>query len=719
MARYRTLAEWEGLQGDNALTDAEYELIRASAAGEVCVLGDGIRPRKADPDRNIRCDLLSYLAAVAGISERAARKAIAKGTIKGCPAQTSTIDGARSRGGLMRVVEVASLPAEFQQRLREPDMATIAPTSLRIDKAGAAEHSWKLDVIRPIIAFPRGSTERRARLRQLVGMTLADWSGKPRTLTEATLGLWVRTYENSDGLHLCLAKKVRKDKGKSRVVIRKEWDRAVSFNAATCAAIRHELKQYMRGLIKCGTQRKNALQLTGDKLRDITAREGGDPDTMPPEAFVIPLDYYRDERRYQKVYRHKKDRKASHDAKPRIRRDPALLQPMDVVVMDVHHMNVLLRREDGTTATPKLIAFHDIATGRVFCELIMFEVKGGVRNADIITAFVNMCMDHAFGLPKILYVDNGSEYGWADDLQDALKLNIEIRGFDWTQDRSAIVRAIPYNAAAKQVEGWFRQMNQQYFRHIPGWIDDDRMNPKRERLGKPMPPYTGTWDEFTVQVREVVNLGYGHMPQSGALKGRSPLATFKAFVDAGWAATLMDPEEILTVFIREETRKVEKGCISVAGRFWFCDELIAHTGERVIVHIPKYHGFSHLRVTDGKGVLIGFAEADEPYEVLDQRGARESARRGSIYNRALAELDKSAPDIDVLGELNAFGRRRGTVTPNAPDAVVSVNGLGDKGLALPPAKVGKGPTRQETQEEDRLVDEARSALAGVYARKVS
>lgn len=598
-------------------------------------------------------------------------------------------------------------------------MAAIAPMSLRIDEAGAAEHNWKLDVIRPIIAHPRGSAERRARLRQLVGTRAADWTGKPRTLTEATLDLWVRTLENSGGRHLCLAKKVRKDKGKPRVFIRKEWDRAVSFDAATCEAIRHELKQVMRGFIKIGTQRKMAMILVGEKLREFTAREGENPDTMPPEAFVIPLDFYREERRFRKVYRHKKDRKASHDAKPRIRRTIEGLQPMDIVVMDVHHINVLIRRDDGTTATPKLIAFHDVATNRVFCELIMFEGKGGVRNADIITAFTNMCMDQAFGVPKALYVDNGSEYGWADDLQDALKLNIEIKGFEWTHDRSAIVRAIPYNAAAKQVEGWFRQMNQQYFRHIPGWIDDDRMNPKREQLGKPMPPYPGTWEEFVHQVKVLVELSYGHAPQTGALKGRSPLATYQTFVDDGWTATLMDPDDLLTVFTREKGYRVTKGSFKAFKRYWTCDELVDHTGERVMVHIPKYHGFSRLRVTDGKGNLIGFAEADEPYEVLDQRGARESARRSSLYNRALAELDKSAPDIDVLAEIAAFGMRKGTVTPNTPDAVISVNGLGGKGLALPPTKQGKGPTRQEIHDEARRVDEARAALADAFERKVS
>jgi len=656
------------------------------------------------------------LTDITRLTDRQTRRLISSAQMGG---HALTIRSIACPGGVRKEVWSESLPAEFQQRLRELDTASIAPMSLRIDEAGASEQSWKLDIIRPIIAHPKGTSERRAQLRQLVGMKPRDWTGKPRVLTEATLDLWVRTYENSDGLHLCLAKKVRKDKGKSRVFIRKEWDRAISFDAATCEAIRHELKQYMRGLIKVGTQRKLAMILTGEKLREFTAREGKNPDTMPPEAFVVPLDFYREERRFQKVYRHKKDRKASHDAKPRIRRTIEGLQPMDIVVMDVHHMNVLLQREDGTTATPKLIAFHDTATSRVFCELIMFEGKGGVRNTDIITAFIQMCMDPAFGVPKALYVDNGSEYGWADDLQDALKLNIAIKGFDWTHDRSAIIRAIPYNASAKLVEGWFRQMDQQYFRHIPGWIDDDRMNPKREQLGKPMPPYPGTWEEFVHQVKMLVELSYGHAPQSGALKGRSPLATYQAFVDDGWTATLMDPDDLLTVFTKENNYRVTKGSFKAFRRYWTCDELIPYIGERVIVHIPKYHGFSRLRVTDGKGNFIGFAVANEAYEVLDQRGARESARLSSIYNRDLADLDKSAPDIDVLAELMAFGQRRGPVTSNTPDAVISVNGLGGKGLALPPSKHPKGRTRQEIHDEARRVDEARAALADAFDRKVS
>jgi hypothetical protein len=67
---------------------------------------------------------------------------------------------------------------------------------------------------------------------------------------------------------------------------------------------------------------------------------------------------------------------------------------------------VLVRRENGTAATPKLLAFLDLATNRLFYQLVFFEARGGVRNIDVISAFVEMCKDPAFGVPQYLYCDN-------------------------------------------------------------------------------------------------------------------------------------------------------------------------------------------------------------------------------------------------------------------------------------------------------------------------
>lgn len=640
---------------------------------------------------------------------------MASGEIGGHPIQVRSIP---RPGGEQKSVRISSLPAHLQQRLRDLHADAIVPEALRIDEAGLAEHNWKLAAIRPILAHPRGSSDRRAALRQLVGTTAMDWTGKSLTFKESTLELWVRAYEANDGLHLCLAKKVRKDKGKARSIIRREWDSAVSFDLATRQQIRDDLKRYIRGLIKGGAQRKIALILTGEKLREITAAHGCDPDTLPAKAFAIPLDFYREEMHFKAVYRHKHDRKASEDNKPRIRRTIDGLEPMDVVVMDVHHINVRVLRENGTTATPKLIAFHDIATNRVFCEIVMFEEKGGVRNYDIIEAFIRMCQHPAFGVPRTLYVDNGSEYRFADDLGDALKLNCQLVGFHGGEDRDRIIRAKAYNAAAKQVEGWFRQMNQQYFRHIKGWIDDDRMNPKRPEMGKLPAPFVDGFDAFCATVYDYLT-AYEHMPQRGALNGSSPAAAFRKHVEAGWTATLMDAADLVTVFTRPDPREVKKHGVQVAGQFWTCDGLMKHFGSTVTVHIPKYHGFSALRITDERGDEIGIAYADQPYDVLDQRGAKESSRRSKLRNQALKTLDQSVPNIDVGDELIRFGQRQRPVIPNTPDAVISVNRRSNHGLALPAVPAPKGKTRQQKEQETQALMDALNTALPQKPRKAS
>jgi hypothetical protein len=137
------------------------------------------------------------------------------------------------------------------------------------------------------------------------------------------------------------------------------------------------------------------------------------------------------------------------------------------------------------------------------------------------------------------------------------------------------------------------------------------------------------------------------------------------------------------------------------------------------VHIPKYHGFENLRITDGKGNPIGFAHADTPFDVLDQRGAKESARRTGIYNQAISDLSKSAPDIDMMEELLAYGERRGDVIPNTPDAVVSVSGLGGKGLARLPISAPEDKSPEQEQDEARMIDKARRIPLAPHERKVS
>lgn len=637
-------------------------------------------------------------AQVAGISPRKARRALslAKGgqVWRGNSLEVRTVPGRGGHSGLQYQVKVSSLPPHLQERLKARQITAEVALRFRLgDDSARFERAWKHEIISAALAHPKGSAARKAEIDKIHGQSKLDWTGRSRRLTRTTLYSWIDIYDR-EGIY-GLAQKVRRDRGNKKVVISRAWMNAVPFTEEVMRTIQHDLKQYVRSLIKEGSQPKQTRVLVGEKLKEMTAAYRFTIEN--PSIFDIPRTFVEEEYHYKAVYRHNTDRKASHDAAPRIRRGYDL-QPMEVVVADVHHINVLVAREDGTHSTPKLIAFHDLGTNRVFCEFIQFDSRGGVRNSDVITAFVNMCQHPAFGVPQFLYVDNGSEYGFADDLEDALRLGTKVIPFEGQEERNRIIRSITYNAAAKPVEGFFRQLNQQYLRHVQGWIDDDRMNPKRPELGKLPAPFSDGFDAFCRTVFGLLT-AYENMPQnSRTTKGRSPAETFRAHVEAGWRATVLDPGQLLTVFTRPETRVVDRHGISVNDWPWTCDGLLEFFGRKVIAHIPKYHGFGELLITDEHGAEIGIAVADREYGVLDHRGARESARRKSIRNKALTQLDRSVPSIDVGAELIAYGKKHLPVTPNEPDATISVSRPGSERRAILPVEAERASRKQQDEE---------------------
>lgn len=619
-----------------------------------------------------------------------------KATWHGHPLEVRTVHGRGGRSGLQYQVKVSSLPAHLQERLKALQTTNEVALKLRLGREAQFERAWKHEIIAPALAHPWRSPERKAEIDKLEGTSRLDWTGHTRKLTKSTLYKWIEIFE-AEGIH-GLAQKVRSDKGQKKVFISRAWSNAVPFDDETKATIERDLRHHVQHLITGNSTLDWTLLLAGEKLAEMTAAYGFRVAEEDKQGiFSIPRTFVDAERAFKAVARHRKDRKASEDDRPRIRRTTADLQPMEIIVMDVHHINVNVARPDGTYSTPKLIVFHDIATNRVFSEIIHFENRGGVRNADVITAFVNMCKHPAFGVPQFLYADNGSEYRFADDLEDALKLGTKVVGFDGIEQRNRVIRAKPYNAAAKQVEGFFRQLNQQYFRHIPGWIDDDRMNPKRPELGKQHAPYSEGFDAFCDYVYGLLT-AYEHKPQRGALKGKSPSDTFRHHVQTGWKATVLEPALLLTVFTRPDTRVVKKHGIDVNGATWTCDGLLEFFGRSVMFHIPKYHGFGELLVTDEHGAEIGIAVADREFHVLDERGAQESARRTRIRNKAITDLRQIAPPLDVGAEIVRYGRSQVPVTPNEADATISVSRPGSQRRAILPVEAERTSCMQQDEE---------------------
>ena len=653
-------------------------------------------------------------AALASISEQRARLLCQeiytgrKTHWHGHPFEVRTAHGRGGRGGIQYQVRVSTLPAHLQERLKALQTVGEAVSKFRLgDDTARFERAWKYEIIAPALEHPFRSPERKAEIEKLDGVYRLDWTGHKRKLTQSTLYEWIRIYE-TEGIH-GLAQKVRSDKGEKKALINRVWMQTVPFDDIAKETIAEDIVQFIRGLIVKGTTRKLVRFMAAAELRRLTAAYGYvvTDEAEAAKLFNIPDAIVSAEARFKAVYRHNFDRKASEDNKPRIRRTIAGLQPMEIVVMDVHHINVMVRRNNGTVASPKFLAFHDVATNRVFGELVFLNERGGVRNVDVIEAFKRMCQHPAFGMPQKLYCDNGSEYGFADYLEDALKLNCSITSYT-AEDRARVIRAKPYNASAKVVEGFFRQMNQQYFRHIPGWIDDNRMNPKRRELGKPMPPYEGGFDELCKLVFQILKT-YEALPQEGALAGKSPSQAFDCHVKAGWASTLIDDSQFYMAFAKPERRKLDKHAFSLGGRLWTGPELDRCFESTVIVRVPAYHGFNELLVETVQGARIGWATPDCEFIYDDPRGAQTSAARDKNRKQALRKMQRCVPEIDVLGKLIEIGEGATDVVPNAPAGVISVDLDGGGSRAIVPARTAK-TTRQQVEEEQRRQDEARALL---------
>lgn len=632
---------------------------------------------------------LADLACHAGISRQALEKAvinIVRGRTRawrGASLVVRTVRGRGGRSGIRYEVLVASLPLDLQESFKAAQRA--APETLPAPAEGhSAEREWWYRLLRPAFVHPKHSSERGAALSHILERPLTDWRGKPVRPSRRTLE---RKLAKLD-LHGIggLAPRRRKDKGTTKVVISAVWDAAVPFDEAEKQYIASRLRDYIRGLYKDGASTTVLRTLAGEKLKLLTFSAGCTVTSDLARVFTVPRRFIEAEASFRNVAVFKKDRKTYEDARPRTHRTRDGLKPMQIVVGDVHHLDIVMHREDGTTVWPKAISWLDQATNRIRMDIIALAPNEGVRNADVIRSFVNMTQDLIWGMPRTLYLDNGSEYKWPDFVDDAMKLVDRklMDHLDYVDNgrSSQIVRARPYNAAAKAIEGIFGVLEQTYFRTIPGWAGGDRTNKKTAKVGRPTEPFPGNLDDLRAIIGGHL-VAYEASPQRGSLKNRSPRAMYLTALEAGWQRIDAKANELRSVFAISETRVVRQGATSYGDRPWTCPELETYLGNRVTIRIPKFEEPAVLPLLDENGELFGFAEPATLYGVLDKAGARKASQIAQTHRSAIRELDRSAPNIDTTVEVMAYAASLPPL-PAAPIAgTISVNAEIAAGLSEP------------------------------------
>ncbi len=429
--------------------------------------------------------------------------------------------------------------------------------------------------------------------------------------TAGTLYRWLRAYKLG-GIQ-AIAGPVRKDKGEARTYIGDKFDTLAHDNRlplAKLAEITKQMIDVVRGLwaqnIK-NSDRQVSLMASAHLCQLATA--AGMPESVARaycrQEWAVPRRFVKAERQYHIICLADRDSKGFYDLVcTSVSRTRAQLEPGDVVFGDVSPCDIPIKRPDGTQAWARLIAWRDAATNLMHVTGFLAEKGAGVRREHVALSFAHMCQHSPWGLPKRLYLDNGSEYNWDEMINSWRALTLwtgQIFSGTWSADYGLdevgkVWRTEPYKPRAKLIESGFSQLLWALGWH-PCFAGSDRMTKKTRALGKPIDATDQA--DVTRFVGEAVQY-YNSIPQQGRhMQGRSPIEVMGEFQLKGFKKVEVEAEALALSFSDAAMRKVHAGQVTTGGWTYYAPELLAYDGVDVQVnwarHVPDAAYVFHPR----------------------------------------------------------------------------------------------------------------------------
>ena len=690
----------------------QFELIEGSLGSGLAETNDRTNDPLMTDDFWITAKEISELS---GVGYRVVARAIENRRWHGADLVVREVASNVGRGGKVLRVHVDTLPDELREAWylthgivlhrkvlpENGDVILVAEQEHQSDRKFADDLGlarWRHNVIRPILSEKRGSSDRASLIEEMANAHRVFPNGTRKQVTKQTLYNWVNAFE-AEGLN-GLIRKRRNDTGAKRQQVTRAWDKffTAHIDATAQAKVSDELTTYIRSLWASGERgwrsiseksTTRLIELSRDlRVVSFDALElgrCGDTAKALTQFGVCHVNRRKveGEREYRIIAVQNKDNAVFQDKyMPSIRRDYSDLMPRQIVVGDVHPVDIMMHRPDGTVVYPKAIAWYDVATNEIHMTFVLLEPKEGIRREHVAMSF--QAMVDEWGLPQMLYLDNGSEYNWDAMIGGFTQLSkltgggIKVYDLEGSpevaqrvqQSREAITRSRPYNAKGKPgIEGAFGNLEQVFFATIPGWTAGDRMNKKTHAKGKDPIAFKGDASAFLETAGQALEW-YHKRPQYGRLSGRSPNECLRGFIDEGWGKTALSRPEVLALAFSEEIERVpDRGRVSYTPRrgetiHYYADELLGYD-RRITLRVPAFNP-EFVFCFDGDE-LICQAFPERAYGVLDPRGAEEVNRRGKAFRRQIAEKRRHVALLSLTDET----ARHIAHMPDAPEAPVA------------------------------------------------
>ncbi|MBP5997441.1 MAG: hypothetical protein KA535_05790 [Azonexus sp.] len=637
-------------------------------------------------------------SALAGINLRNVRDALKRCYTGGTWRKTSLVvrivDSVGGNRGKAYQVFVPSLPVELASTWQDqhpalfktveaPKVLKNVPMAKRISETTPSRHAaiekavFLETLIKPALQHPKHTPGRGEMVRKIVSaMPITFPNGKQWTYNERGISDLIRKYE--DGGLNALIRKHRDDLTDARVIVSRTFDQTAPFDEAELQSIWSDLSQHIKNLF-LGTHgtMPQIRNFANVRLVELSRAKGwADASLKNCDVGIAQVRKFKD---FRKAAAKSLDAgKFADHFKPRIMRGRAGLLPMEIVMGDVHPVDILNKREDGSEATARMVSWLDLATNRVFYTLFLFEKGRSITQAHIAYSFVQMV--RAWGLPSILYLDNGSEYVWKEMMDGFEQLSLMVDDFrafcmnsadleqrieqadsedaELVASLRAVVRATPHNPQGKAPkEGVFGVLERTVFCFIPGWIGGDRMKKKTHKVGKAPRAFDGNFEQFQTAFKKGMNF-YHARPQGD---GSSPNEKFSRHVAAGWSAVDVDYSVLLMALAERKPYKVLNTGVEIAGVTYWHDVMASPyvMGNQVLVYYAKWDSDQIVilpRDATGKATDPVVAYRNREFGIVDKSGAIESGRRISLMSKGIREMKQGSSAVDTVGEMEKFAQ---------------------------------------------------------------
>jgi transposase InsO family protein len=486
----------------------------------------------------------------------------------------------RGNGRAQREYALSSLPVEAQLKflkqplLSGPDCTALAlrsdsnqsklfaslpevtePERLNFSARQNAQALKRLEAIAPLVEFSRRSWGSRPTFRTIGGVavrsmnSLAGFLADQHRVSARTLWNWYAQYRKLG--YAGLVDRVRSDKGKSRFL-------------RAHPAVRAYLENKYLG------ERLSIRLVYQALLRDL--RNLGPGCTRPPSYSAV-RSYLQQLPKPLLILSREGERQFQERCEPYLLTDFESLVPNQIWVSDHGQHDVWVRNDlfpgvsTNAAVRPWLTAIIDMRSRK-----IVGTAWSATPSSHTISSALRVGIE-SFGIPQILYVDNGKDYE-------------KVGRIDFSPECSGVLvrlgiqpqYCLPRHPQSKLIESWFGTVRKRFDCLWPSYCGagpKERPEPciaalkehqaflKGKRKNSPLPLAS----EFVATARQWIAEYNSQHPHGGrGMRGRTPDEVFNELLLPGQKRLIETPDVLYALFWDRQRRKVsEGGCVQLYG----------------------------------------------------------------------------------------------------------------------------------------------------------